>query len=75
LDSYAPFSERFLIQETVMATLRLKPRTKPAEGEIKDAAGTMNRDQSPEQKDEAPQTAGATPASHGSLREYLKASH
>ena len=58
-----------------MATLRLKPRTKPVEGEIKDAAGTMNHDKGPERKGEAPQTAGATPASHASLREYLKAGH
>jgi uncharacterized protein YjbJ (UPF0337 family) len=55
-----------------MATLRLKPRTKPTAGEAKEAAGTVNRDQSRPQKGELWQAPGAAPASPGSLREYLK---
>jgi hypothetical protein len=58
-----------------MATLRLKPRTKPTPGEGKDAPGTANRDQNPAQKGELRQAPGAAPDSPGSLREYLKSSH
>jgi hypothetical protein len=54
-----------------MATLRLKPRTKPTPGEGKDAPGTANRDQNPAQKGELRQAPGAAPDSPGSLREYL----
>ena len=63
------------MQETVMATLRLKPRTKPADGEIKDAAGAVNREQSLEHKGDVPQAAGAISAPPASLREYLKTNH
>jgi hypothetical protein len=58
-----------------MATLRLKPRTKPATGNIKDAAAAMKQEHSAEQRGEVPQGAGATPAIPSSLREYLKTGH
>jgi hypothetical protein len=55
-----------------MATLRLKPRTKPADGDIKDPAGSVKQEQSSERKGEVQQGAGATPAIPASLSEYLQ---
>jgi hypothetical protein len=58
-----------------MATLRLKPRTKPAEGEINDATRTLERDKSGQDKAELRQLANARPNHPASLSEYLKTGH
>jgi hypothetical protein len=75
LSTTRPSIIEILTQETVMATLRLKARTKPVEGEIKEATGTVNRHKSPEEKSEGRQAAGAAPASYHDLREYPKTDH
>jgi hypothetical protein len=59
----------------IMATLRVKPRAKPAEGNANQAPATLNHDNRAEEKGETQHAAGASPASYGSLREYLKTNH
>jgi hypothetical protein len=58
-----------------MATLRVKARTKPADGIPKQDAAALGGDGPAREKDAAQKSADQVPASCNSLREYLKTNH
>jgi uncharacterized protein YjbJ (UPF0337 family) len=58
-----------------MATIRVKTRSKPAEGKVNQGPATLTHDSPAPGQGAASKAAGDGQASCGSLREYLKANH
>jgi hypothetical protein len=67
--------ETSVLQEIIMATLRVKPRTRPADGKVDRNPATSTRDNPVQGKAPEQKAAGETPARCRSLREYLKVNH
>jgi hypothetical protein len=68
-------TSRFFSQEMTMATLRVKARTKPADGIVKQDRATLSGDGPAWEKIAVQKAADQVPASCNSLREYLKTNH
>jgi hypothetical protein len=59
----------------IMATLRAKARTKPADGNVKQNPAALSCDVPAQEKGPIQKALGDIPASCGSRREYLKTNH
>jgi hypothetical protein len=62
-------------KEIIMATLRVKARTKPADGKGEHNPATSTRDNPVQGKAPEQKAVGEIPAKCRSLREYLKVNH